>query len=227
MEESNRGFGDSLRVRVKICGITCVEDGLQAARAGADFLGYVFYGPSRRFVRPATAARVIESVRRTHPSVQHVGVFVNELHDAVLGIAKDCHLDFVQLAGDETPDTCSWLKDSGAWVIKTLKFGAGAPPVAWQDYPVDYYLCDTFDPKLAGGSGRTFDHSLLPDLLPLTRCFMAGGLDAANVGEVVRARPFAVDVSSSVESGPGRKSPELVSGFIEAVRRAATVSGPE
>ena len=222
MEESHESHDEDPRVRVKICGITCVEDGLQAAQAGADYLGYMFYGPSRRFVRPGTAARVIDVVRQVCPAVQHVGVFVNELQDAILGIAKDCHLDFVQLSGDESPEMCAWLKDSGAWVIKTLKFGPGAAPVAWQDYRVDYYLCDTFDPKLQGGTGRAFDHSLLPESLPLARCFMAGGLNAANVVDVVRARPFAVDVSSSVESGPGRKSPGLVCEFIAAVRRAAT-----
>jgi len=208
--------------KVKICGITRLEDGLAAAEAGADFLGYIFYVPSKRFVAPRSAAEIVREVRRLHPAVQHVGVFVDETADNVAWTRGLANLDFAQLHGKESADYCRELHHLDIPTIKALGIGPHGPLVNHVEFDtVDYFLCDTHDEALKGGTGRSFNLDLLPKDLSATRMFVAGGLTAATVGELVSTvAPYAVDVSSGVELQPGIKCHDKVSAFIRAVRAA-------
>lgn len=206
-------------VRVKICGITNLNDAEMACRAGADFLGYVFHEPSPRYIDLEHAAFIIRAMIHRHPAVRHVGLFVDRTVDEIVAARARTSFDIAQLHGTESAETCIALNTLSIPVIKVLKFGDGAPPTHWQNFAPTYFLCDTFDVKRAGGTGRSFDPEALPSDLPLDCCFIAGGLNPENVGAIVeRLKPFAVDASSSVEISPGRKSPELVAQFIAAAR---------
>ena len=206
-------------VRVKICGITNLSDAEMACRAGADFLGYVFHQPSPRTIDLEHAAFIIRAMIHRHPAVRHVGLFVDRSVEEIAAARARTSFDIAQLHGNESAETCIALNTLSIPVIKVLKFGEGAPPTHWHDFAPTYFLCDTFDAKRAGGTGRTFDPDALPPDLPLDCCFIAGGLNPENVGAIIeRLNPFAVDTSSSVEISPGRKSPELVAQFIAAAR---------
>jgi phosphoribosylanthranilate isomerase len=210
------------RVRVKICGITRLEDAHVAADVGADFLGYIQYRGSKRYVPPDVAQAIIAQIRAKYPGVAHVGVFVDEPLESVRETVVTCGFDMVQLHGNESSAECAELAARGLDVIKALRFGADAPATQWRDYASQYYLCDTYNKTSAGGTGQTFDLALIPLDLPRDRMFVAGGLTAANVRGVLAAlQPLAVDVSSGVEVAPGLKSAELVRAFINAVRARA------
>ena len=204
-------------LRVKICGITCVEDGLAAAEAGADFLGYIFHPPSPRFVTSAEAAEIIRHVREQFPAVKHVGVFVDADYAAMQKICADCRLDYAQLHGHESPQTCAALAHDGFPVIKVMRFAHEAGVQQWQRYSTELLLCDTYDKHIAGGTGRPFDLGILPHEMALTNVLIAGGLTGANVNEAAALRPFGVDVSSGVEESPGRKSVAKLREFFNAV----------
>lgn len=205
--------------KIKICGITRVEDALCAATNGADFLGYVFFARSARNVAVDQAAAIIETVRSRFPLIQHVGVFVDESLQGLLSTARRARLDFVQMHGQEPPELAESVRKEGVGTIKAFRYGTGAPPCPWQEYNSDYFLCDTYDKAAVGGTGRSFNPDLLPEGFPLERSFFAGGLQAESVGELLkRLSPFALDVSSGVELSPGIKSPELIERFIAQVR---------
>ncbi|MBX7244683.1 MAG: phosphoribosylanthranilate isomerase [Candidatus Sumerlaeaceae bacterium] len=208
--------------KVKICGITNTEDAFAAAEAGADFLGYVFHPVSKRNVDPAVVHEITSQIRRKFPEIRHVGVFVDASFDTLSSIKRAAGLDLVQLHGAESASLCDELAAASIPAIKVFKFSPSAPTVRWEDFHTDFYLCDTFDPAAAGGTGRAFDPALIPAGFPLDRAFIAGGLTPANCAEVVRAlHPFALDVSSGVEASPGRKSHEFVHQFIHAAKSAA------
>lgn len=203
--------------RVKICGIRQLADALVAAENGASFLGYVFHEKSPRNLEPLLAAEIISEVRMQFPAVRHVGVFANERIEQLLRIIRMAGLDIAQLHGEEAPDYCGRTRAECGAVIKAIRIGADAPEVKWEDFPADFFLCDTFSPSQAGGLGEAFDHTLLPSSLPMDRVFIAGGLTAENVAKVIKdLRPFCVDVSSGVESSRGVKSRELIRQFLLA-----------
>lgn len=204
-------------LRVKICGITTVQDAFAAADAGADFLGYVFHPPSPRFVTSSEALAIIHDVRKAFPAIRHVGVFVDAEHAAMQKICADCRLDYAQLHGHEAPETCAALAHDGYPVIKALHFARDAEVPQSRKYRTELLLCDTYDKHLAGGTGRPFDLSLLPRDLAMGKVFIAGGLTSANVDEAAALKPFGVDISSSVEDSPGRKSAAKLREFFKAV----------
>lgn len=217
-----------MKTLVKICGMTRVEDAVLCAGSGADFLGYIFYPPSKRYVSVARAGEIISQVRRQYPEVKHVGVFVDEDTDVILKAVREAKLDAVQLHGNERPDTCERIAENGVTVIKALGMSAGGSTQEFRDFEVPFYLCDTYDPKLVGGTGRTFDLALLPEGLPMEQTFLAGGLTPENVKAAIeQVRPYAVDVSSGVEASPGVKSPELVKDFMSSVGAAQTAAAIE
>lgn len=195
--------------RVKICGITTVEDGLHAARCGADALGLVFYAKSPRYVEPPRARRIIAALP---PLVTTVGLFVNHSADEISQIAHFCGLDVLQLHGDEAPDQCQlppWR------VIKALRVRDEASLVDLAAYRVSGLLLDAWQADRYGGTGHRFNWQLAAPVAQQRPIILAGGLTPANVAEAVRTvRPYGVDVSSGVESAPGRKDPELVAAFI-------------
>ena len=209
------------RLLVKICGITSAEDALLAVDAGADALGFVFFSMSPR---RTTAERAAAIAHELPPGVRRIGVFVNEPRDGMARVADAVGLDLLQLHGDEPPEALFGLPRPA---IKAVRVGKGFAPEEALRYAgkAAGILVDTHLPggtPLPGGTGVPFDWSLVTGLaerVPLL--ILAGGLDPSNVAEAIRAvRPHAVDVSSGVESGPGRKDPEKVKAFVEAARAA-------
>lgn len=204
--------------RVKVCGITNLEDALAAMEAGADMLGFNFYARSPRYITPAEARKIIEQLP---DSVSSVGVFVNEPEPAdVELIAREAGLGAVQLHGDETPEYCQRLR--GLTTIKALRVGAGFNVESATAYHTDAMLLDAYVAGERGGTGHTFDWTLATltrERVP--RLFLAGGLNPDNVAAAVTAvHPYAVDVCSGVETAPGRKSPQLMRRFVEEVKEA-------
>lgn len=196
-------------LRVKICGITTVEDGLHAARCGADALGLVFYSKSPRYVDPQQARKIVAALP---PLVTTVGLFVNQSAEEIEQIARFCGLDVLQLHGDETPDQCQlppWR------VIKALRIRDAASLDDLTAYRVSGMLLDAWQADSYGGTGHRFNWQLAVSAGRQRPIILAGGLTPANVAEAVATvRPYGVDVSSGVESAPGRKDPELVAAFI-------------
>ncbi|MGI8908736.1 MAG: phosphoribosylanthranilate isomerase [Candidatus Sumerlaeaceae bacterium] len=207
--------------RVKICGITNIADARIAAEAGADFLGYNLYPKSPRYIAPPQVRAITNLLRIDFPELKHVGVFVDAPAEGVCQTLDLAGLDMAQLHGTETTAYCGSLAERGVRHIKAMRFGGTSAPSPWSDFPTaEFYLCDTYDPINAGGTGREFDHSLLPRDLPLERTFLAGGLTPENIATAVaEVRPFAVDVSSGVELSPGRKSAEKIKTFIQQTRK--------
>jgi phosphoribosylanthranilate isomerase len=206
--------------RVKVCGITNLEDALAALEAGADMLGFNFYARSPRYLTPAEARKIIEHLPG---SVSCVGVFVNESAPAdVERIAREAGLHAVQLHGDETPEFCQSLR--GLKTIKALRVGADFNVETAAAYRTDALLLDAYVAGERGGTGHTFDWTLATltrERVP--RLFLAGGLNPDNVATAVAAvRPYAVDVCSGVETAPGRKSPQLMCRFVEKVREVSS-----
>jgi phosphoribosylanthranilate isomerase len=218
---SRQLYTEQMATKVKICGITSVEDALHAAACGADFLGFVLYPKSPRYLPPERAKQIVDAVAQEFPTIVPVAVVVNEPIDQLLRLSEHSGIRWFQLHGEESPALCAQVRGCGITVIKALRFGAGAPPVAWEEYQVDYFLCDTFDSKQPGGTGRTWETNTLPAGFPLKQSFLAGGLRPTTVSALIRElRPWAVDVSSGVEIRPGLKDRKLVESFISAVRHA-------
>ena len=201
------------RIRVKICGITRVDDAVAADRAGADAIGVVFYGPSSRDVSPALAADIAGSVGAFTSTV---GLFVNPAAADVERILGTVRLDRLQFHGDESEAFCQQF---GVPYIKALRTRPGADLAALAaDYPsASGILLDSYKPGVAGGTGETFDWRVIPESLR-SAIILAGGLSPDNVGAAIeQVRPAAVDVSGGVESAPGIKSEQRIRAFIEAV----------
>ena len=201
-------------VRVKICGITNLDDALGAVDAGADALGFNFYRRSPRYITPQDARRIIG---RLPESVLAVGVFVNEAEpETVARMASDANLKAVQLHGDESPAYARALKNF--FVIKALRVSEDFVPERVTEYETEAILLDSFDSRERGGTGRTFDWEVarrVRELVP--KLYLAGGLSVENVAEAVeRVEPYAVDACSRLESAPGRKDLERVREFISA-----------
>lgn len=212
-------------VRVKVCGITSLDDALAAVEAGADALGFNFYRRSPRYVAPSEARRIVDGLPA---GVLCVGVFVNEDGpEAVARAAEESNVAAVQLHGDESPEFCAAL--GGRRVIKALRVGESFAPEEAARYPVGAILLDAFSRSARGGTGETFDWTLARRTRRhAARLYLAGGLTPANVAEAVRAvRPYAVDVCSGVELSPGRKSAELVRRFAAAARAASDEAAGE
>ena len=207
-------------VRVKICGITNLEDARATINAGADVLGFNFYAPSPRYIEPSAARRIIDQLP---DSILCVGVFVN-LPDAeqVKSLASEAGVQAVQLHGDESTEYCKDLKD--LFVIKALRVNSEFEPERAARYETDAVLLDGFSPVAYGGVGQRFDWSVAVRTRELVeKLFLAGGLDADNVAAAIKlVQPYAVDACSGLESTPGRKDMVKVRDFIEASLKASS-----
>ena len=203
-----------MSTRIKICGITNVEDGVAAAEAGADMIGLMFYERSPRHISFATAAEVS---RALSPFIVKVGVFVNPDEDTVMRAINDCGVTLLQFHGEETPGFCTQF---GAMSMKAFRIKDAASLEALPNYPTDAWLLDAYSPDAHGGTGAKFNWELAIEAKNLGRpIFLAGGLTPENVGDAVQTvQPFGVDVSSGVESAPGKKDHAKVRAFIQAVR---------
>ena len=205
-----------MRTRVKICGVTRLEDALSACRAGADALGFVFYPPSPRNVAIEAARDIAE---RLPAFVTTVGLFVNAAPDFIQRARREVPLDLLQFHGDESPEFCEQF---GAPYIKAVRM---RPEVDLLEYARLFerargLLLDAFVSGAQGGTGRRFDWALVPAHVPLP-IVLSGGLDAENVEEAIRrVRPWGVDVSSGVEAAKGIKDPAQILAFMKGVRNA-------
>lgn len=202
-----------MRTRVKICGITRVEDALAAARSGADAIGLVFYADSPRAVSVEQARAV---VRALPPFITTVGLFVDAAPREIGAVLAALPLDLLQFHGNESPEAC---RGHGRPYVKALRMGEGADAAALAR-PYDDaagILVDSYVEGVPGGTGRAFDWSRLPEGLscPL---ILAGGLTPDNVAAAVtQVRPWAVDVSGGVEATPGVKDAAKIEAFIRGV----------
>ncbi len=210
--------------RIKICGLTRLEDAQRAVDLGAAALGFNFYRPSPRHIEPA-AARTI--VRRLPPFVAAVGIFANETDAGqVISQAREAGATTVQVHGPRFPSLDELL------AVFTLVVGVavreGFNPEELRKIKTSAYLLDTFDPVLLGGTGRTFDWSAAREAKRYGPIILAGGLTPENVARAVReVRPFAVDVASGVESSPGIKDAAKLRAFFAAVAEADRQSSQE
>lgn len=206
-----------MSVNVKICGVTSVSDSLTAATAGADMIGLMFYERSPRRITLSTAAEIARALP-TH--VVRVGVFVNPSAETVQRAIAECGVSLLQFHGDEPPEFCTQF---GVMSLKAFRVRDAASLAALPGYQTDAWLLDAFSPAALGGTGEKFNWELALEAKKLGRpIFLAGGLTPENVTEAVRrVQPFAVDVSSGVESAPGKKDPAKVRAFIAAAKSAA------
>ena len=213
-----------MRVRIKVCGITCQEDALAAVEAGVDAIGLNFAAGPRK-IDPSTARSILV---RLPPMVCPVGLFLDAQPETVLAICRDLSIGTVQLHGSEPPETVARL--APLRVIKAFRVGKEEDIAEVEAYleacsaegclPAAVLL-DSRVPGLAGGTGQAFDWRLAARLKRRIPLILAGGLGPDNVAQAVRlVRPFGVDAASRLESKPGRKDPHLLRRFVAEVRRA-------
>jgi phosphoribosylanthranilate isomerase len=203
-------------IRVKICGITRVEDGITCARLGADAIGLVFYAPSPRHVSVGQARAIMAALP---PFVTTVGLFVDAAPAEVHAVLAQLPLDMLQFHGNETPEYC---RGFGRSYLKAVRVKLGADLVQYASAYSDAkgLLLDAHVEGIAGGTGQAFDWSLIPAQLPLP-VVLSGGLNSANIAEAIRRiQPAAVDVSSGVEATKGIKDTEKIAAFMQGVRNA-------
>ena len=205
-----------MSVTVKICGIASEADALAASEAGADAIGLMFYEDSPRCVS-VEQAKAISAVLPPH--IVRVGVFVNASEATISRAIAECALSIAQFHGDETPEDC------GRFAIMTIKaFRMKGPETLeeMEQFPTDGFLLDAFVEGELGGTGAAFNWDLAVRAQEFGRpVFLAGGLTADNVAEAVqKVQPFAVDVSSGVESAPGKKCADKMRAFVAAAKGA-------
>jgi phosphoribosylanthranilate isomerase len=206
-----------MQTKIKICGITNLDDALLAVDLGADALGFIFYPKSPRYVKVQDAANICNALP---PFVAKVGVFVDELEYEIEKALKECLLNTLQFHGDEPPGFCQKF---AAKSIKAIRVRDEESLRAAEEYDVDALLLDTYTDESRGGTGRTFDWSLAVRAKEFLSgpLILSGGLTTANVQEAIRkVRPYAVDVASGVEREPGKKDPEKLRRFIELCRNS-------
>jgi len=205
-----------MRTRVKICGITRLEDALAAIEAGADALGFVFYPPSSRYVEPAVAEVIINQLP---PFVTTVALFVDESPEQVRAVIDQTGIDLLQFHGDESPDYCDQFNHP---YFKALRMSPDIDVLAETERFVTAraVLLDAYRPGVPGGTGEAFDWDRIPADIdkPL---ILAGGLDQNNVAKAIsQVKPYAVDVSGGVEAAKGLKDSSKLISFMNEVARA-------
>jgi phosphoribosylanthranilate isomerase len=206
----------SRRTRVKICGITRIEDALAAVQSGADAIGLVFYPQSPRAVSMEAAREICAALP---PFVATVGLFVDAEPAAVQAILQVVPLDLLQFHGAESPQYCTQFARPFLKALR-MRDSTDIDEVRMQYDAARALLLDTYRPGVPGGTGEVFDWERVPRELA-GAIVLAGGLNADNVGAaIMQARPYAVDVSGGVESAPGIKNAQRIEAFIDAVNRA-------
>ncbi len=198
--------------RIKVCGITNINDALVACEAGADAVGFIF-AKSPRQVKAQQAAEIIKDLP---PYVSTVGVFVNEEAEVIRQIAAECNLQLVQLHGDEDK---KFIDDLYLPAIRAFSVKDDSVIEQIEKYDVDRFMLDSFSPDMAGGSGKTFDWEIAEKASRLGKLILAGGLSIDNIEDALNGcKPYGVDLSSSVEKAPGIKDHDQLRSFIRKVQ---------
>ena len=208
-------------MQIKICGITNSDDALACAAVGVDMIGLNFYEQSPRYIRPDQA----RTIARTLPlSTQAVGIFVDTPIEEIRHIARDVGLHMVQLHGSESPEMCAELARD-LEIIKALRIDGGFDAQRASAYPMCTILLDTYEQRMAGGTGDVGDWELARATKKFaTRLILAGGLSPENVAQAIATvNPDGVDVCSSLESAPGVKDLERIQQFVAAARNAEKI----
>lgn len=204
-----------MSVKVKICGITSVSDALAAEAAGADALGFMFYPPSPRFISNADAREIM---RELPPFIARVGVFVDSTEEQVRQTIAETGIDTLQFHGNETPEFC---RRFGLKTFKAFRVRDAESLRATDAFATEAWLLDSYVAGQLGGTGARFNWELATEAAQRHCVILAGGLTPENAAEAVRkVRPYGLDVSSGVESSPGRKDAAKVRGFIAAAKGA-------
>lgn len=201
-------------IKVKICGITNIEDAKAAVEYGVSALGFIFYKKSPRYISPSRARKIIDELP---PFVTPIGVFVNHRERAVKDVCNFTGIRTIQLHGDEDPNYCKRLKSYK--LIKAFRVQQDFIFKGITKYPVSAYLFDTFQEKLFGGTGKIFNWELLANQTLDKPVILSGGLSPKNIAKAIKTvRPYAVDVSSGVEKSPGQKNPKLIKSFLSTAQ---------
>ena len=226
---------DKPMIKIKICGIKTVDDALAAIDSGADYLGFNFYPKSVRFIEKKQCLGITSLLKREHPQIKLVGVFVNSSREDVNEILNTCSLDLAQLHGDETPDM---VKSFNGKAFKAIRLSVSESAdtsihpflksvresvhlFAKQSVDHPAFLVDSSVKDIYGGSGITADWNGAAALAKKYPFLLAGGLTPENVAEAVRqVGPWGVDVASGVESAPGEKDAGKMKAFVQAVRNS-------
>jgi len=198
--------------KVKICGITNYDDAWAAVELGADLLGFNFFPDSPRYIPVDKAAEI---VRHLPAFVELAGVFVNASLQTIRHAINECHLDWVQLHGDETAAFCLSLASDTVKVIKAVRIKDQADLDKADEYRVDAILLDAFHPDRYGGTGLIFDWDLIRDVT--RRIFLAGGITPDNAAKAISLGTYGIDVCSGVESRPGKKDPAKMKALFENI----------
>jgi len=207
------------RTRIKVCGITNVDDAIAAINLGVDAIGFIFAESSPRYISPEDAKEIAADLP---PFIHIVGVFVDKDPVEIAEIIDYCGLTHVQLHGTEDAEYCAKLAQSAnpCKLIKAIRVGSSTKAEDFEAYQetVKGFLLDTYVDGQEGGTGKTFDWSLIDTLALRLPIILAGGLTPENVGEAIRkVRPFAVDVNSGVEREPGRKDVDRLQELVKQV----------
>ena len=203
--------------KIKICGLTNLDDASAAIDFGADALGFVFYKKSPRNISPEKAAAIIAKLPVFTTTV---GVFVNETREEILKIVNQTGVSVIQLHGEEPPEACLLTRK----VIKGIRIKSleSLEPLKRYQGLVSAFLLDAYDPHMPGGTGQVFNWNIALEAKDFGRVILAGGLTPENISEAIRVvKPYAVDVSSGVELDKGKKDHQKMRLFIETARSAA------
>lgn len=205
-----------MSTRIKICGITRLEDARVASNLGVDALGFIFYQKSPRYIQPEMARNIITSLP---PFVNRVGVFVNESPETILQIAQSTGIDTVQLHGSESPDLCSSISTLLP-VIKAFSIQSVNDLSQLKNFNVQGLLLDTWSGQMLGGSGKTFDWNIARKATEMyENIILAGGLGPSNLEDALNlVQPYAVDINSGIEIMPGVKNPHKIRDVVKIIR---------
>ena len=211
--------------KIKFCGITSLDDAERAISLEAWAIGLIFWPPSPRYCDPGAAAGIAAAAKRR---VEVAGVFVNATLDHVAEMADGVGLTMIQLHGDEGPAFCAEVaRRTGCKVIKAARVRGRADVQALAPFRTDYHLLDSYTAGVPGGTGETFSWEIARAHRSRVPVILSGGLNPDNVAEAIGVvRPYAVDVASGVELRPGRKDPEKLAAFADAVRATIPVALP-
>jgi phosphoribosylanthranilate isomerase len=202
-----------LILKIKICGITNYQDALAAMDLGADLLGFNFYPKSPRYVTPQKAAHIINKLPGF---IDTAGVFVNAATEQINDTIRICHLDWIQLHGDEDPEFCHSFQSHNVKTMKAIRVKNQTDIEQAENFFTDAILLDAFDPQKYGGTGLTFDWNIIGHIGK--RVFLAGGINPDNAAQAAKLGVYGIDVCSGIEAEPGKKDLKKMKKLFENIQ---------